>query len=96
MKVQWRLLSAAAISAAVLAATESSGQDRATVVPGMKVLPDNECARVQYHDVKVGETIPMHSHPNYWNEPLTHSVDNIGTDDIHNLIVELKPGMSCH
>lgn len=126
MKVQWRLLLVAAISAAILAASESSGQDRATVVPGMKVLLDNECVRVQYHDVKIGETIPMHSHPNYvvyvlkafraritladstqriserkageayWNEPITHSVENIGTDDIHNLIVELKPGSQCH
>ena len=40
-------------------------QDRATVVPGMKVLLENDCVRVQYHDVAVGETVPMHSHPNY-------------------------------
>ena len=90
------------------------------------MLLENECVRVQYHDVPVGDTIPMHSHPNYvvyvlksfraritladgtqrisdrkegeayWNEPITHSVKNIGTNDIHNLIVELKPGTSCH
>ena len=101
-------------------------QDRATVVPGMKVLLDNECVRVQYHDVAVGQTAPMHSHPNYvvytlrafkarirlkdgtqrisqrkageayWNPPITHSVENLGRTPIHNLIVELKPGASCH
>jgi hypothetical protein len=41
------------------------GQDRASVVPGMKVLLENDCVRVQYHDVGVGQTVPMHSHPNY-------------------------------
>jgi len=101
-------------------------QDRATVVPGMKVLLENDCVRVQYHDVAVGQTVPMHSHPNYivyalkpfkaritlkdgtqrisqrkageayWNPPITHSVENLGKTPIHNLIVELKPGASCH
>ncbi len=100
-------------------------QDRAAVVPGMKVLLDHKCVRVQYHDVAVGETIPMHSHPNYvvytlapfrarirlkdgteriserrageayWNEPITHSVENLGTTPVHNLIFELKPGAGC-
>ena len=121
-----QLLAAAALGVAALAATYAIGQDRATVVPGMNVLLENECVRVQYHDVPVGGTIPMHSHPNYvvyvlksfraritladgtqrisdrkegeayWNEPITHSVENIGTNDIHNLIVELKPGTSGH
>ena len=31
----------------------------------------------------------------YWNEAITHSVENIGPSDIHNLIVELKPGGKC-
>ena len=100
-------------------------QDRASIVPGMKVLLDNECVRVQYHDVGVGQTIPMHSHPNYvvytlnafkarirlkdgterisqreageayWNEPITHSVENLTGTPVHNLIVELKPGAKC-
>jgi hypothetical protein len=104
----------------------SLAQDRRAIVPDMKVLLENECVRVQYHDVPVGKTIPMHSHPSYvvytlkpfearitlpdgttriskreagvayWNEPITHSVENLGTSDIHNLIVELKPGTSCH
>jgi hypothetical protein len=104
----------------------SLAQDRSTVVPDMKVLLENDCVRVQYHDVPVGKTIPMHSHPNYvvytlkpfearitlpdgttrvskrdagvayWNEPITHSVENLGASDIHNLIIELKPGISCH
>jgi hypothetical protein len=104
----------------------SLAQDRRTIVPDMKVLLENDCVRVQYHDVPVGKTIPMHSHPNYvvytlkpfearitlpdgttrtskreagvayWNEPITHSVENLGTSDIHNLIIELKSGTSCH
>ena len=95
-------------------------QDRAAVVPGMKVLLENARVRVQYHDVAVGETVPMHSHPCYvayvltpykaklrlaggsekvvdrqpgdvfWGDPVTHSVENLGTVAIHNLIVELK------
>jgi hypothetical protein len=32
----------------------------------------------------------------YWNEAITHSVENVGSSDIHNLIVELKPGAGCH
>jgi quercetin dioxygenase-like cupin family protein len=40
-------------------------QDRATVIPDMKVLLENEHVRVQYHDVKVGETTAMHAHPAY-------------------------------
>jgi quercetin dioxygenase-like cupin family protein len=119
------------VTAAVIIVTSALGaraiaQDRAAVVPGMKVLLNNECVRVQYHDAAVGQTIPMHSHPNYvvytlnpfrarirlkdgtqrisqrkageayWNPPITHSVENLGRTPIHNLIVELKPGASCH
>ena len=51
--------------AMVSLASASSAQDRATIVPEMKVLLNNDCARVQYHDVGVGKTIPMHSHPAY-------------------------------
>src|SRR5688500_3094173 len=121
------LLCAVPVVVAIVAiAGLSLAQDRRTVVPDMKVLLDNECVRVQYHDVPVGQTIPMHSHPNYvvytlkpfearvtlpdgttrtskreagvayWNEPITHSIQNLGTSDIHNLIIELKPGASCH
>jgi len=45
--------------------TGSIAQDRALVIPGMKVLVNNDCVRVQYHDVGVGKTAPMHSHPAY-------------------------------
>jgi quercetin dioxygenase-like cupin family protein len=41
------------------------GQDRANAVPDMRVLLDNECVRMQFHDVAVGEKTPMHSHPKY-------------------------------
>ena len=111
---------------ALTVALYSLAQDRATVVPGMKVLLENDCVRVQYHDVAVGQTVPMHTHPNYvvyvlksfraritlpdgsqrisahnegeayWNPPITHSVTNVGETEIHNLIVELKPGKACH
>ena len=88
----------------------------------MKVLLENARVRVQYHDVAVGETVRMHSHPAYvayvlkpykarlrnsdsterlgdrkpgdvfWGDPVTHSVENLGDNDTHNLIVELKEG----
>ena len=31
----------------------------------------------------------------YWNAPISHSVKNLGTTAIHNLIVEIKPGGKC-
>jgi hypothetical protein len=126
MRRTWRYALAGGILALSGLAALAVAQDRSTVVPGMKVLLDHECVRVQYHDVAVGETIPMHSHPNYvvytleafrarirlpdgtqrisdrkageayWNEPITHSVENLGTTPVHNLIVELKSGASCH
>jgi quercetin dioxygenase-like cupin family protein len=112
-------------SGAAAIATWTIAQDRVAAVPETKVLLENECVRVQYHDVPVGRTIPMHSHPNYvvyalkpfkaritladgtqriserrageayWNAAIKHSVENLGSTDIHNLIVELKPGASC-
>jgi beta-alanine degradation protein BauB len=51
--------------AAAFVAQPSSALDRALVVPDMKVLLNNDCVRVQRHDVEVGGTIPMHSHPAY-------------------------------
>jgi quercetin dioxygenase-like cupin family protein len=44
---------------------QPSAQDRAAAVPEMKVLLQNDRVRVQYHDVAVGQTTPMHSHPAY-------------------------------
>ena len=90
-----------------------------------EVLLENECVRVQFHNVAVGQTIPMHSHPKYviyvfnpyrarstfadgtqrigerkageviWNEPVTHSLENIGTTPIRNLVVEIKSSGKC-
>lgn len=121
-KAQFGIVAAALLG---LLASGSSAQDRKLVIPGMKVLLNNDCARVQYHDVGVGQTAPMHSHPAYivytlkpfkalitlsdgtqrisehkageayWNPPITHSVKNLGTSSIHNLIVEMKPGGNC-
>jgi hypothetical protein len=61
MNPAWKCIAIALVSLA----SASSAQDRAAIVPGMKVLLNNDCARVQYHDVGVGKTIPMHSHPAY-------------------------------
>ena len=62
----WKGVLAAALTVSfAFAAGRAVGQDRASVVPGMKVLLDNACVRVQYHDVGVGKTVPMHAHPNY-------------------------------
>jgi hypothetical protein len=49
----------------LLMQTPSHSQDRAAVVPDMTVLLQNEHVRVQFHDVAIGETTPMHSHPAY-------------------------------
>jgi quercetin dioxygenase-like cupin family protein len=121
-----KYLAAPAAFAIAMIAGWSLAEDRRAVVPEMQVLLENDCVRVQYHDVPVGQTIPMHSHPKYivytlkpfearitlpdgskrtskreageayWNEAITHSVENLGTSDIHNLIIELKSGASCH
>ena len=123
MSLSWK--SAALICSAALLPVASSAQDRLTVVPGMPVLLNNECVRVQRHDVQVGGSIPMHDHPAdvvytlnafkaritlpdgtqrvserkageaYWNAPISHSVENIGSGEIHNLIIEIKPGGKC-
>ena len=60
-----RVLAGIGLGAMVLAAGASVAQDRAVAVPEMKVLFQNDRVRVQYHDVAVGETTPMHSHPAY-------------------------------
>lgn len=120
-----RLMTVATFVALSVGTSVASAQDRAQVVPDMQILLENACVRVQYHDVAVGETTPMHSHPNYivyrfkptkaritladgsqrtgerkagevtWEKATTHSVENLGDTDIHNLIVELKPEASC-
>jgi quercetin dioxygenase-like cupin family protein len=53
------------VALTLLSSIPSRSQDRAAVVPDMKVLLQNNRVRVQYHDVAVGETTPMHSHPAY-------------------------------
>lgn len=51
--------------ALLVPAPGASAQDRAAAVPDMRVLFENDCVRVQFHDVEVGARTPMHSHPNY-------------------------------
>ena len=60
---RWMAMSVLCLAA--MAPAASIAQDRATVVPDMKVLLNNDCVRVQRHDVGVGGSIPMHSHPAY-------------------------------
>jgi beta-alanine degradation protein BauB len=61
-----KALSFAKVAVLLLAALSPAlAQDRAVAVPDMKVLLENKCVRMQYHDVAVGESTPMHSHPNY-------------------------------
>ena len=43
--------------------SSARGQDSATAVPDMKALLENERVRVQFHDVKVGEKMLLHTHP---------------------------------
>lgn len=59
-----RKLLVAAI-AACMASSPALAQDRATAVPEMKVLLENDCVRMQFHDVAVGQKTPMHAHPRY-------------------------------
>lgn len=54
------------VAVTVLAiALPARAQDRAAAIPDMKVLLENECVRMQFHDVAAGEKTPMHSHPRY-------------------------------
>jgi hypothetical protein len=48
-----------------LSSHPNPAQDRALAIPDMKVLLQNNRVRVQFHDVKVGETTALHSHPAY-------------------------------
>jgi hypothetical protein len=123
MSLNWK--SVALICGAAMLSNALSAQDRLAVVPGMPVLLNNDCVRVQRHDVPVGGSIPMHDHPAYvvytlnafkariklsdgterisergageayWNVPISHAVENIGPGEIHNLIMEIKPGGKC-
>lgn len=59
------ILAATAALILFIVATVLHSQDRALVVPDMKVLLENERVRVQFHDVQAGQTTLMHSHPAY-------------------------------
>ena len=63
--MQTRIAVLLGVTVAFIFTTPSRSQDRATVVPEMKVLLQNDRVRVQFHDVAVGETTPLHAHPAY-------------------------------
>src|SRR5262245_22146777 len=48
-----------------LSSRPNPAQDRALAIPDMKGLLQNNRVRIQFHDVKVGETTALHSHPAY-------------------------------
>jgi hypothetical protein len=62
---QRRRLAYLGLALVLLTGPPSRSQDRAAAIPDMKILLQNERVRVQFHDVKVGETTAMHSHPAY-------------------------------
>jgi quercetin dioxygenase-like cupin family protein len=63
--IHWRTVACVGTALVLMSDAPSGSQDRASVVPDMQVLLQNERVRVQFHDVAVGETTPMHSHPAY-------------------------------
>jgi len=63
--IRWQTVVLYSLVLALLGVARSSSQDRAAVIPDMKILLQNDRVRVQFHDVKVGETTAMHSHPAY-------------------------------
>lgn len=83
-----------AMLAAGLLATVCIGhaQDRAAAVPDMKVLLENGCVRMQFHDVAVGEKTPMHSHPKYAVYVFNDYVARITLADGSQRISEHKAG----
>jgi quercetin dioxygenase-like cupin family protein len=58
----------------------------------MKILLENARVRVQYHDVAVGETVPMHSHPSYVAYVLQPYRAKLRRSDGGEKVVERKAG----
>ncbi|HEY0783281.1 MAG TPA: cytoplasmic protein [Thermoanaerobaculia bacterium] len=52
------------------------------VLTGGKIRSTSPDGKVTVAELKAGDTL--------WREPLTHSVENIGTTELHLLLVELK------
>lgn len=63
--IRWRAIACVVPAGLLLSGAPIGSQDRAAVVPDMKVLLQNEHVRVQFHDVGVGEATAIHSHPAY-------------------------------
>jgi hypothetical protein len=63
--MQTRIAVLLGITITFIFTVSSRSQDRAKAVPEMKVLLENDRVRVQFHDVAVGETTPLRSHPAY-------------------------------
>ena len=58
-------LKVASLVLAGMLSTASTQAQAPAVLPGMKILFENDCVRVRYHDFAVGQSVPMHSHPAY-------------------------------
>lgn len=76
----------------LLSTANLRAQDRAVAVPGMRVLLENARVRVQHHDVGVGETVPMHSHPAYVAYVLAPYKARLKAKDGTERLVDRKPG----
>jgi quercetin dioxygenase-like cupin family protein len=89
---RWRVVGVVGLMLLVGGNRTLRSQDRAAAVPDMKVLLQNERVRVQYHDVAVGETTAMHSHPAYvayvFNEYTGKAILQDGTE----VSLSRKPG----
>jgi beta-alanine degradation protein BauB len=93
MTEKWRLGTAVALGLALGLSTGSlRSQDRAAAVPGMKIVLENARVRVQYHDVAIGETVPMHSHPAYVAYVLNPYKARLKLADGSQRVTERKPG----
>jgi quercetin dioxygenase-like cupin family protein len=55
----------ATVALAAMLTNASTQAQAPAVLPGMKILLENDCVRVRYHDFAVGQSVPMHSHPAY-------------------------------
>jgi len=71
-----------------------SAQAKEPLLPGMKVLLENDCVRVRRHDFAVGQSVPMHSHPAYVGYPLNSFKALVTLPDGTRRITERKAGVA--
>jgi len=77
-----------------LAPTHLPAQSPEAMLPGMKVLLENDCVRVRRHDFAVGQSVPMHSHPAYVGYPLNSFKALITLADGTRHVTQRKAGLA--